>query len=353
MAAGIELDVAAKDWHNASIGAGNLSQTRLSIGGIGAAVAAGAEAVRHAEATADDDPNAGFQRLGLRTIHADALFCAGDLDAAANLFADAERRQTERQKEYPLLYSVQGYRYCELLLSRGEAAGVLRRATQTLAWANPQGFLLDIGLDTLSLGRAAQALCDTAEAAAQLDAAVTALEDAGQAQEIPRGLLGRAELHRTLRNWDLAAADLNDSDEIADRSGMKLFQIDGAIERARLTLARDGAAGVPAATTLITKANKLIEETRGRDHEGKERWYAKPTPDVALVEARMALLASQPDAARKHLAIAKHWIDRGWKIHAPEHTELTALLAGKPASTSAVAAPAATPKKPWWRRLLG
>jgi hypothetical protein len=344
MAAALERSVTAKDWRNASTSAGNLSEARLAIGHIGGAVTAAAEAVRHADAMADDHPSAAFRRLVIRAKYADALHSAGDLDAATALFADAERRQAARQKGIPILTLHQGYWYCDLLFSRGEAAEVRRRASKSIKGARRNNWLLDIGLDTVSLGRVALALGDIAQAAAKLDAAVTALEDAGYAQELPRGLLARVALHRTLGNWGLAASDLNATDEIADRSGLKLFQIDSAIERARLTLARDGAAGVTVATGLIAKAKDLIEETRSRDHEGKERFYAQPLPGIALVEARVAILSGTPDAARASLAEAKRWIDRGWKIHAPECAELTAGLDGNGTRDNAVTpAPMATP----------
>jgi hypothetical protein len=337
MAAELEFPiVTATDWYNASTRTGNLSEVRLAIGDVGGAVAASAKAVRYADTIADDYPNhpkVGLLRLSERSTHADVLYRAGALDAAAALFADAERLQVAMRPHEPLLYSAQGYWYCDLLLSRGEAAEVWRRASQTLAWAKQQGTLLGIGLDTLSLGHAALALRDTTEAAAKLYAAVTALEEAGQTQELPRGLLARAALHRTLHNWVLAASDLTATDEIADRSGMKLFQIDSAVERARLVLARDGAAGVTAAAGLVARAKGLIEETCSRDHEGKERFYAKPLPGIALEEARIAILAGTPDVARAHLADAKRWIDLGWKIHASEHAELTARLSGRGAPT--------------------
>jgi tetratricopeptide (TPR) repeat protein len=269
MAEGLERIVASKRRRNAAIGAGNLSAVRLTIGDVGGAVATSAEAVRHADAMADDDPNAAFRRLLARTTHADALHRAGDLYAAAALFADAERRQVAWRPDVPLLY----YEYYALLLSRGEASEMRRRAAYAID-IDKSGILVTRGLDVLSLGRAALALGDTAEAAAQLDAAVTALEDAGSIDHTARCLLARAALHRALSNWGLAASDLTATDEIADRSGMKLFETDSAIERARLTLARDGAAGVTAAAALVARAKDLIDETRSHDHEGKERFYA-------------------------------------------------------------------------------
>jgi hypothetical protein len=341
MGAALPRFVAAEDWNNASQQAGNLSEVRLAVGQVGPAVASGADAVRFADAMADSHPNAAFQRLAMRTKHAAALFRAADLDAAAALFADAERRQVASRSHKPLLYSLGGYLYCDLLLARGEAADVRRRAASTISIAERNNWLLDIGLDTLSLGRAALALGDTAEAAAKLDAAVTALEDSGSTDEIPRALLARAALHRTTGAWDLAAADLNATDEIADRSGMKLFQVDSALERARLTLARDRAAGSATARALVTQAKAIIETTRGVDHEGIMRWYAQPTPDIALIEARIAILAGDAAAARPHLAIAKDWIDKGWRVHVKEYEELSGERLSPPA------------KKTLWQRFFG
>ena len=63
------------------------------------------------------------------------------------------------------------------------------------------------------------------------------------------------------------------------------------------------------------------------------------------MEARIAILSDTPDAARAHLAEAKRWIDRGWKVDAPEDAEPTARLNGKdtPEDTAAPAATATPP----------
>lgn len=360
LATSLKHHVADEDWQNASIGAGNLSEVLRAVGEVGRALAASVDAVRYADSMSDDNEDAVFQRFAMRAAYADALHTAGDLHTAAAAFEDAERRQAADSRYGPILTSALGYHYCDLLLCRGNPKDVRRRASETIELARENKWLLDLGLDTLSLGRAALAMDDTPGAATNLDAAVTALEDAGIADFIPGGLLARAELHLALGNWDLAAADLNTVDELVDRSGMKLYQIESAIGRARLTLARDGAAGASAAQGLIAMAKALIQETRGRDHEGKERWYAKPTPDIALVEARIAILAGTPDAARRHLAEANGWIDRGWKVHLGEHAELVALLDGRtrgadggpgaraePAAAAGAAADG-KPKRRWW-----
>ena len=61
-----------------------------------------------------------FQRMGKRTTLADALHQAGQNDGAEALFREAEAMQAEQQPDYPLLYSLRGFLYCDLLLAAPE-----------------------------------------------------------------------------------------------------------------------------------------------------------------------------------------------------------------------------------------
>ena len=71
----------------------------------------------------------------MRTTLADALHQAGRLSEAEAAFREAEEMQKERQPQFPLLYSLQGFHYCDLLLSQGKYQEVQSRASQTLEWA--------------------------------------------------------------------------------------------------------------------------------------------------------------------------------------------------------------------------
>ena len=165
--------------------------------------------------------------MGFRTTHADALHQAGRRAEAEAHFREAEALQVERQPACPLLYSLAGFQYCDLLLEEAERAAwqhcvslnsqpstlnpleschaVEQRAAQTLRWAKQHLGLLDIALNQLTLGRAAlyaamlegRASCpkpaaprrgeDTAPYLAtahrELDAAVASLRRAGQQQD--------------------------------------------------------------------------------------------------------------------------------------------------------------------------
>jgi tetratricopeptide (TPR) repeat protein len=153
MRAALLLWEATGDWKNAAIEASNLSQTELLFGKIAAAVVSAEKAVALADRATDK-----FRMMANRTTLADALHAAGEWKKAEGLFAEAERRQQERQPEYPLLYSLQGYRYCDLLLASGRAVEALDRASRTLQWAGRDPKLLDVAVDTLALGRAHLAL---------------------------------------------------------------------------------------------------------------------------------------------------------------------------------------------------
>jgi len=107
----------AKDWPNAARTANNLSEAELLIGEVAAAVATAEQSVSHADRSGDK-----FLMMAFRATYANALHAAGRSEEAARTFADAERRQKKEHSAYPLLYSMQGYHYCDLLLAKGEHA---------------------------------------------------------------------------------------------------------------------------------------------------------------------------------------------------------------------------------------
>jgi hypothetical protein len=172
------------------------------------------------------------------------LHQAGRQAEAEAAFREAEALQQERQPAYPWLYSLQGFKYCELLLSQGQVEEVRRRATQTLAWALQAGLgLLTIALDHLTLGRALlqahlqDGSTTLADATAYLQQAVDGLRQAGHQDELPRGLLARAELYRVQSDFAQARRDLDVAMTIATRGEMGLYQADGHLAYARLYLA--------------------------------------------------------------------------------------------------------------------
>ncbi len=280
--AALDMDVASRNWNNAARSADNLSELQLVRADVGAGLEFAQRGVEYADRSGD-----GFMRMYSRTMLADAEHQTGRPDEAAKLFAEAEGLQRERQPEYPLLYSLQGHQFCDLLLAQGKHAEAHRRATQTLDWSTPQELLLDIGLDHLTLGRAALAAAlatvdtDFSEAEEHLDAAVDGLRAAGTQHRVPRGLLARAELSRHQRNFPRAERDLREAEKIARRGEMRLFQTDCHLEWARLHLARNEPA---AARDRLAQARTLVNETG----------YHRRDPDLDDIEQQL-----QPAAPKK------------------------------------------------------
>ncbi|MCP3962126.1 MAG: hypothetical protein GY719_30150, partial [bacterium] len=301
MRAGLEARITEKNWKEAALNAGNLSELTLTLGEVATAVRAGEESVELADRSGD-----GFERLKQRGKLANALHQAGRWQESAAAFREAEAMQAEWQPQYPRLYSQRGYQYCDLLLAMAEPeAGwgldgvgksplgppffkggrseeavarvreaceeVRERATQTLRLGQGGGWysLLDIALDHLSLGRAWLGLALTSaagfgEAAEHLDRAVDGLRQAGEEESIARGLLARAALRRlraARAGGDVAAdladaaADLREAGEIAERGHMRLHQADVHLEQTRLRLQTGEA---DAARRHLEQARELV-----------------------------------------------------------------------------------------------
>lgn len=230
MEAGLARHVQQEDWKSVSGAANNLSEILLALGRIEPAEARAHEAVVHADRSGNL-----FLRMGTRTAHADAVHQRGQLEEAKALFVEAERIQAEREPAYPVLYSLAGYRFGDLLLSLGQPAEARRRAERTLVWANQGLGLLSIALN--HLGCAAANLADF-PAAHHLEAAVAGLRKAGTQHFLPRALLVRAGFYRLTTRFDLAHRDLAEAHTIATRGGMRLYICDFHLESARLHLAQ-------------------------------------------------------------------------------------------------------------------
>jgi hypothetical protein len=226
------------------------------------------------------------------------------LTEARQLFEQAEALQRQNQPQYELLYSLQGFQYCDLILAPAERmawrsllapqvtgssaatampasrklpptppepqaqqqspldvtraspatraeprpeateavslAEAERRATQTLQWVTSQHWLLDIGLDHLSLARVAlyRAMLDpaarTAYTAQSARTALDALRKANSLHHLPKALLTAAASHHLVGEPATARALLDEAQQIAERGPMPLYLADVHLHRARL-----------------------------------------------------------------------------------------------------------------------
>jgi hypothetical protein len=257
MRAGLPIELKREDWTNAAITANNLSELELTLGEVVEAVEDGEQSVTYSDRSGDF-----HMRQESRCTYADSLHNAGRRDEAEVHFRDAEELHAKGQPASPLLYSIRGFRYCDLLLTEIERAAwqtilqlqtrnseletaaascraVSQRAAQTLKIAESNHWLLGIALDHLTLARAASytAILEKSEIRSpqsEIDSAAAGLRTAGQQHMLPHGLLSRAWLRLLEADSDGARADLDEAWEIAERGPMRLFMADIHLYRARL-----------------------------------------------------------------------------------------------------------------------
>jgi hypothetical protein len=288
MRAGLPIEIKRLDWQNSAISANNLSELELTLGEVQAALASAQQSISFADRSGDVS-----LRIGLRTTLAEAQHQAGGNGTALALFCEAERLQADERSEYPLLYSLQGFRYHDLLLAPAELEAarrsgarlpevemacveVERRAQQAIEWEYKivGAPILDFALHYLSLGRAQFYRALTSEwetsvavARAKINQAVTGLRAAGTLDQLPRGLLTRAWLRHFEGDLEGACADLDEAEEIAERGEMKLHLADVAIYRARLFDDR----------SALAKAKDLVEQCG----------YGRRRAEIEILEGRL------------------------------------------------------------------
>lgn len=340
-AAGLELAVAQRNWKNAAIAASNLSELRLTLGRVVAAVEAARQAVEHADRSKD----AG-QMMITCTALADALAQAGQGAEALDLFQDAEAPEAQREPAFQRLYSLQGYQYCDLLLGLGRAAEVRERAAymEQLFKDGVLKSLLSKSMGDFADARALALLAAHGEAGAsaaaipRLDEAVAALRRAGSDDRLPWGLLARARFYvhvfaqsRDPAHLQIAHTDLADVQDIASRGQMKLHLTDHALECARLALAHiPGAppeALIPLDPPLVEEVEIVIEPPPARKLSFFDRLLGKKPPPPPEPERRketrvvsapqnLAMTRTAPVTAedRAHLADAEGWYAQAFDL---------------------------------------
>lgn len=288
MRAAMEQEASKEHWMNAAIGASNLSEVELTLGEVAGAVGDAAQSVQYA-----DRGGKWEERMVNRTTHANALHQAGRWGEAKARFRQAEQMQAEWQHGYPLLYSLQGFRYCDLLLAEAERAAfsiadcglriadlveacraVTQRADTALKIVlNGSRNLLDIALNHLTLGRAALYTALLEQSAIRnpqsvIEQAVSGLRRAGDVTRLPLGLLTRAWLRHLTGAYRYeqagpasAQSDLDEAWDIAARGPMRLFLADIHLYRARLFgMRKDEPYPWESAAADLAAAEKLIKE---------------------------------------------------------------------------------------------
>jgi ribosome-binding protein aMBF1 (putative translation factor) len=249
-----------RDWWNAAIYASNLSQLELILGDLLAAEKIAARSIPIA-----DKSRKWTQSRINRSTHANALLHLGRFNESKKRFIEAEVIQAKNKPDQPLLCSLPGFQYCDLLLSEVEEAAWLmfctgvprsktcadkyknilsnveQRAFKALNVVKNDQWLLDISLANLTLGRVSlyRKILDLknmnfSSAVTHLDGAVDSFIMGNRSDYLPRGLLSRAWLRTVQGQLDTARADLDEAKQIAERGPMRLHLADIHLHRARL-----------------------------------------------------------------------------------------------------------------------
>ncbi len=288
----IDAAIREQNWESAAVRSGNLSGLDLTLGDVATAVREAEQSVSYAELSGKT-----FQRITKRAKCAYTLHQAGRAIEAREQFEESEAMQRETQPNYPFLYSLQGFWFCDLLLADAERVAAQRalwehadssarligfdggkkplhrevlqaleqRATHTLEWGEANdASLLDIALNHLTLGRAVlygtvlEPSLDrgNSELAAHINAAVNGFRQYGDQSWISASLLTRAWLWVMLARTAEARRDLDEAQQIAERGPMRLHLADVHLYRARLFFRED----LAAAREDLKQARLLIEK---------------------------------------------------------------------------------------------
>jgi tetratricopeptide (TPR) repeat protein len=308
----LETDIAQKNWKSsAAASASNLSELYLTIGDMTQAITYAEQSVGLADQSGDE-----LLRLNSRTAFGNAQHQAGHFLESQAAFHEVEDIQKKSQPEFSLLYSWPGFLYCDLLLSQGDYAKVERRASRTLKDHGERYPLLDIALDNLSLGRTyflnpqRKSKHSLAQSLIYINKAVDGLRQAGQQDELPRGLLARAEYYRVTGDLNKSQKDLDEAFTISTRGRMGL-------EYARLYLAHSSHLHLRQVQVLRGGALPPKQSPLG------ESEIASHTVLRSVQGSALAMT----EKAREHLKIAKEMIEKmGYHRRDKEVEELEKLL---------------------------
>ncbi len=252
-----ELRTASGDWIPAAVSAGQMSEIELALGEHASAVRSSQLAVEYADNSRDT-----YARMTRRATHADALHNAGNFEDADKLFREAEALEQSRPTSCPALRSLSRFGRSDLHLHPIERAvwrvildipldrpgfeivfeQVRNQVAQTLPPAVEAGWLVNIGVDHLTLARAtlyeAVLLNKSVEPCVEfVERAVQSLRKAHVQDYLVRGLFTRALLRCQLGTQDgieAAIADLDEAWHLTQRGPMISLSADVLLHRSRL-----------------------------------------------------------------------------------------------------------------------
>lgn len=253
--------------------ASTLSEIFLALGDITNAMEHSIVAVDSASQTDD-----ALMQIDTKVEMANILFQAGSFYKAEVLFRTEEESLKECRPELPILYSISGYQYCDLLLFAVNGDGclekiqkVIKRSLFMIDVGKGREAGLDISLGKLSLAKSYMQYPSFLDLAQEhIRESIEGLRGFDDQEMLNHGLLTRAAFFRLTGDFTKTQQDLDEVYEIAEPSGMRLHLTDYHLESARLGFAADWP--IEKIKTHIQQADDLIQATgyHRRDRELKE-----------------------------------------------------------------------------------
>jgi hypothetical protein len=269
----LQESVAKEDLRGAVKSAITISELSLTTGDLQSAEKYARESIAYA-----DRRSSPFHREVARSTLAEILHQAGKLEEAGLLFSDAESIKMQRRPERPQLASMQGYAYCELLLSQERLADVEARARRIVEWARIDDSLLAEALGHLALARvrrlsaAAGGPAHLSSAEKEIRDALSVLRRAGAEFRLPYALVECAAIQRLQKDFAAAQAALDEALWVATSNGMRLQAADCHIEFAHVQLDQRQ---IEMACESLRQARAIVEQTG----------YARRRPDIDRLRA--------------------------------------------------------------------
>ena len=214
-------NIAAQDWHNASIGYQNLADLHAHLGALEASAAAAREAL----ALARRAGNKGDERNSL-AWEAWAAHLRGDGAAAAAAFAQAEALEREITPQVRSLYSQRGIQHADYLRRAGEAEAARRVTEANLAVCQQNRWPNDLSQCHRVLGDLDAGAGQQAGAREHYDAALKIARSITRRDVLIEALLARGRWAARHGAAAPAAADLDEALGYALAGGYRIYEAD-------------------------------------------------------------------------------------------------------------------------------
>ncbi len=223
------------DWELAACLAEQLSQCLLALGSIHQAITSARQSVESADKT-------GTQALKWQTriTLAYALRHAGHSEESDTALHDSHRLFQEHDAgSMDELPDAHHFMVCDVLLARGRPEDVQQRLTRSISCEEQKSATLRMGIDSLLRGKTVEHLegghvVRLPSARDALESAVTIFRQAGKQEYVIRGLLARAHLYHTIREFPFAWEDLEEAQELIEWNDMRVYLADYHFEAARV-----------------------------------------------------------------------------------------------------------------------